>query len=256
MPIGNGVGSDRGGLPGTGMAVPGIPVAASAREIPYDFVATFTLRGVAGAQVQDVINISVDGSFVATSIGYSFLPALHPSRDRSDTLPPVNEGRRLARLRHEEIAKRKDPKGDASRGDDVPDDASLRSAQVRASSTSLRELLEMSFHLGDKEYAPFAMESMLHGLWRRSTGIDFLYGIIDSGTGRELQNQLIHNIAGLGSADGQRPFRSLAKPMLFLPRSSIRIEIVEQSQGPLYVGGRLYFVLHGYKLLASGAGGE
>jgi hypothetical protein len=67
----------------------------------------------------------------------------------------------------------------------------------------------------------------------RLCGIDFKHSIVDSGTGRELQNQPIHNIAGLGEATGDRPFRPLAKPMLFPPRSTIRIEVEEISEGPI-----------------------
>jgi hypothetical protein len=78
--------------------------------------------------------------------------------------------------------------------------------------------------------------------------------IVDSGSGRELQNQPIHNIAGLGESNGDRPFRPLAKPMIFMPRSTIRIEIEEISTGPLYEGAQLYFVLHGYKILGYGTG--
>ena len=40
--------------------------------------------------------------------------------------------------------------------------------------------------------------------------------------------------------------------MLFMPRSTIRIEIEEISEGPLYVGAQLYIVLHGYKMLGYG----
>ena len=39
-------------------------------------------------------------------------------------------------------------------------------------------------------------------------GIDFKYSIVDSGSGRELQNQPIHNIAGLGEATGETAFPS------------------------------------------------
>jgi hypothetical protein len=85
-------------------------------------------------------------------------------------------------------------------------------------------------------------------------GIQFKYSIVDSGSGRELQNQPIHNIAGLGESNGDRPFRPLAKPMIFMPRSTIRIEIEEISTGPLYEGAQLYFVLHGYKILGYGTG--
>jgi len=73
-------------------------------------------------------------------------------------------------------------------------------------------------------------------------GIDFKYSIVDSGTGRELQNQPIYNIAGLGKADGDRPFRPFPKPMMFLPRSTIRIEVEELSEGPFYKDGELQIV--------------
>jgi hypothetical protein len=90
-------------------------------------------------------------------------------------------------------------------------------------------------------------------LLRKCCGIEFKYSIVDSGTGRELQNHPIYNIAGLGSAAGERPFRSFPKPMVFLPRSTIRIEIEEVSRGPLFAGGELQIVLHGYKVLGASA---
>jgi len=150
----------------------GIPsgVAPSVKEIPYDYVARFSLTGVRGNRVQDVVNISVDGAFVAVTVGYSFIPPLAenvPSNDRA---------------------------------------------------------------------------------------IDFKYSITDSGSGRELQNRPIHNTAGLGEPNGLRPFRPLAKPMLFMPRSTIRFEIEEVSEGDQFVGAELYIVLHGYKMLGYGTG--
>ena len=120
--------------------------------------------------------------------------------------------------------------------------------------------------------------ALANSLLARLCGIDFKYSIIDSGSGRELQNRPIHNIAGLGEPNGNRPFRPLAKPQLFLPRSTIRIEIEEVSQGvtdqeqqnavqQLYsiygytdirtqarVGSELTIVLHGYKMLGYGTG--
>lgn len=78
--------------------------------------------------------------------------------------------------------------------------------------------------------------------------VSFLYSIDVVSTGRELQNKAIHNIAGLGIANGDRPFRSFAKPMLFEPRSSIRIQITEISGPP----GALFIVLQGYKMLGTG----
>jgi hypothetical protein len=148
------------------MAVP------TTKEIPYDYVAKFTLKGERANRVQDVVNISIEGAFVAVSIGYSFIP---PDR--------VVEG--------------------------------------------------TSFN---------------------SRAIDFKYSIVDSGSGRELQNRPIHNIAGLGEATGRRPFRPLAKPMLFMPRSTIRIEVEEISEETIHKNAELFIVLHGYKMLGYGTG--
>jgi hypothetical protein len=123
---------------------------------------------VKGNRVQDVVNISVDGAFVAVTVGYSFIP--------SKSLPSNNRA------------------------------------------------------------------------------IDFKYSIVDSSTGRELQNRPIHNIAGLGEPNGERPFRPLAKPMLFMPRSTIRLEVEEVSEDDLFIGAELYIVFHGYKMLGYGTG--
>jgi len=48
----------------------------------------------------------------------------------------------------------------------------------------------------------------------------------------------------LGIANGDRPFRSLAWPMHFLPRSTIRLRVEE-----VFGRGQLYIVFQGYKKL-------
>ena len=194
------------------------------KEIPYDYVARFVFQGRPGNRVQDVINISTDGAFVAVAIGYSFIPARLPEQ----IIPsPPSGGIGIFAL-----------------------------AQPIVDQPALAQCLVA-----------------------RLCGIDFKYSIIDSGSGRELQNRPIHNIAGLGEPNGNRPFRPLAKPQLFLPRSTIRIEVEEVSQGvtdleqqsagqqQLYsiygytdvttqtrVGSELFIVLHGYKMLGYGTG--
>ena len=80
-----------------------------------------------------------------------------------------------------------------------------------------------------------------------SEEVSFLYSIDVVSTGRELQSQPIHNIAGLGIANGDRPFRPFAKPVTLQPRSSVRIQIEELAARP----GTLYIVLHGYKVLGT-----
>ena len=76
----------------------------------------------------------------------------------------------------------------------------------------------------------------------------FLYSLDVTGTGREYQNRAIHNIAGLGIANGDRPFRPFARPVTFEPRSSIRFQVEEISGPP----GTLFIVLQGYKMLGTG----
>ena len=74
----------------------------------------------------------------------------------------------------------------------------------------------------------------------------FMLSIVDTGTGRELQNRPVHSLATLGRADGRRPFKMLPQPMVFLPRSTIRLQVEERTKG---VGGRLFITLQGYKVL-------
>ena len=198
----------------------------AAKEIPYDYVAKFTLLGTKrGNRVQDVINISVDGAFVAVAIGYSFIPATFtdvfaipvPNADATtlNTIFAVTITKLLDR--HVGVGTSNGPEADQ-----------------QATVNQLTSVIDFQC------------------LLRRLCGIDFKYSIVDSGTGRELQNQAIHNIAGLGEATGERPFRPLAKPVLFLPRSTIRIEVEEISVGPLYTNAELFIVLHGYKMLGYG----
>jgi hypothetical protein len=78
----------------------------------------------------------------------------------------------------------------------------------------------------------------------RPEDVTFRYALFDTGTGRELQNQRLANVAGLGIADGDRPFKKLARPMIFLPRSTVRIELDE-----VYGRGKLFIVFQGYQLL-------
>ncbi len=97
---------------------------------------------------------------------------------------------------------------------------------------------------------PFAAANQLFERLNRPEDVSFLYTIFDSGRGRELQNQPLHNIAGLGIADGDRPFKKLARSMIFHPRSTIRVRVEER-----FGRGTLFIVLQGYKILsAPGAG--
>jgi hypothetical protein len=191
-------------------------LAPTTKEIPYDYVATFTLEGKRGNRVQQVINISTEGAFVAVAIGYSFIPAKLPP---IPVTPPTTPGPTIFL----DLLPSSDPTLDwilKNIISPVQDDPRL----------------------------------LAQGLLMKLCGIDFKYSITDSGSGRELQNLAIHNIAGLGESNGERPFRPMAKPMIFMPRSTIRIEVEEISEGLLYTKAELYIVLHGYKMLGYGTG--
>ena len=179
-----------------------VAAAVGVKEIPYDYVATFKLTGKRGTRVQDVINISTEGTFVAVSVGSSFVPV----RDVLKTTPAPS-----------------------------PFKATIDALFPGSEDTVPR--------------ADTAFTTLVESLLLRFGGVQFLYTIVDSGSGRELQNKSVHSIAGFGTADGDRPFRPFARPVPFVPRSTIRIEIEELSAGPFFKDGTLYIVLHGYKRL-------
>lgn len=214
-------------------------VAPTTKEIPYDYVAKFTLQGRRGNRVQDVINISVEGVFVAVAIGYSFIPARLPN------LSGPNDQDRVAQILR--------VVGNIPTAQLFPALVDIPALFITIGNfLSTQQITNTAQFVGliQTLMDPFMV---LQCKLVRLCGIDFKYSIVDSATGRELQNQPIHNIAGLGKADGDRPFRPLAKPMLFLPRSTIRIEVEEVSEGNfLYKEAELFIALHGYKMLGYG----
>ncbi len=211
------------------------------KEIPYDYVAKFALQGKRGNRVQDVINISVEGAFVAVAIGYSFIPTLKV-QNGNVLEPPIEIGSATPFLENPLLP--------------------LIEPFVRASGTTNVPVPSDS---NTREFQQLQLIKLVSECFlMKLCGIHFKYSIVDSGSGRELQNQPIHNIAGLGESSGERPFRPFAKPMVFMPRSTIRIEVEEISEGPIYgyedpqtkqrIGAELYIVLHGYKMLGYGTG--
>jgi hypothetical protein len=205
--------------------------ASALKEIPYDYVAVFKLQGVKGNRVEDVINISIDGAFIATAVGYSFIPAVFPIKP----IPP----------------------------EPAPTVLAAKSSVTGMPNSIFKWVFANA--IDDQVLDPRQFLGDLAGcLVRSQCHIDFRYSIIDSATGRELQNRPIHNIAGLGEPNGERPFRPFARPVMFQPRSTIRIVVEEISQGVLFgypgpnngqrITSELNIVLHGYKLLGYGMG--
>ena len=140
---------------------------------------------------------------------------------------------------------------------------------VRPSTLTLRSVMDGLIGIGVNQTSGFRFSQRFDPIFRANTPLDqidpniiasafepacgaqevsFLYTIDVVSTGRELQNKPIHNIAGLGIANGDRPFRPFARPIAFEPRSVIRIQVEELSTLP----GTLYIVLQGYKTLGTG----
>ena len=142
-------------------------------------------------------------------------------------------------------------------------------SSIRPSNLTLRSIMDGLTGIGVGQTSGFRFSQRFDPIFRANTPLDqidpniiasafepacgaqevsFLYTIDVVSTGRELQNKPIHNIAGLGIANGDRPFRPFARPIAFEPRSVIRIQVEELSTLP----GTLYIVLQGYKTLGTG----
>lgn len=203
------------------------------RVIPYDYVAVFPLTGEVGNLVQDVINISVEGVFVAVSIGYG----LDEERAAALTLrdPPTFDPPSLGEITL----------------DNIPPDLLIEGFRINPQfaglalkNGQLNEQLPFSVAQG-----PTSNDPNKQGIFqrlKRTENFGFLLSLVDTATGRELQNEPVHSVATLGRADGQRPFKMLPQPMVFMPRSTIRLQIEERTAG---VTGRLFITIQGYKIL-------
>jgi hypothetical protein len=187
--------------------------------VPFDYVATFPLIGSPRNQIEAEIPVNVEGGFVTTSIGYglaveSLDVSILPLPTASFSLGDLTLSR-------------------------FPTSALQEGIRIRPAFLRIA--------LGGGGLATIGQPALVNRMFERLNrpeDVSFRYSIFDSGTGRELQNQPINNIAGLGIANGARPFKQLARPMLFLPRSTIRVTVEER------VGrGNLFIVFQGYKRL-------
>jgi hypothetical protein len=204
--------------------------------MPFDHAATFELKGIPGNIVQDVINISTDGIFVATGIGYGF----EEDRARLTPLKTIPTPFTASNVRLGDIPTpaliegfRLDPRSER---------LLLQDPEVGAGGR-IDPLRERRFSKAPLD--PSHSSNIIQRI-KPPEEISFLFSIVDSGTGRELQDEPIHNLASLGRSDGERPFRILAQPLTFQPRSTVRLQIIERSES---VQGTLFIVLYGYKIL-------
>jgi hypothetical protein len=194
------------------------PGNSPASIIPYDHAAKFELRGIPGNIVQDIINTGAEGVFVAVAIGYGFEEERGQPIEIAITPP------------------------------ETPGIIPLSRIPIEALITGFRLEPRLGPAFFPDQQIPPGFGSKLFQRVKAPEEINFLFSIVDSATGRELQDEPTHNIASLGTANGERPFRLLAQPLTFLPRSTIRLQIIERSEG---IKGTLFIVLYGYKILGA-----
>lgn len=203
------------------------------RVIPYDYVAEFPLTGKVGNLIQDVINISVEGVFVAVSIGYGLdelrAKPLKLMVDEGSGRIPANP-----------------PTLKEITLDNFPSDALLEGFKINPKFRAVAIHQDGPLEGQLNGNLPF---EVAQGIFQRLTQTDnfsFLISVVDTASGRELQNEPVYSVATLGRSDGQRPFKMLPQPMVFMPRSTLRLQIEERTAG---VEGKLFITIQGYKVL-------
>lgn len=244
------------------------------RQIPYDYSFVYRLvdpndpsRSFVNDTQSRSVTVSIEAPFTAVSISYALLvpdPDLRfgpgapsdleresdgggvvfasvaaPSPVRSIVPRTIRLGevlRSLARKLDEEV-----PPGKFEIGP--------KTARILASGIRLSPELAQRFLLsdGEEELAVEDLEELFQPAGIVPERVQFLYALHDEGTGRAFQSEPVFNVAGLGIANGDRPFRYFAAPITFMPRTTIRLDVTPKSE----FHGELHVVLHGYKVLGA-----
>jgi hypothetical protein len=212
------------------------------KSIPFDQSFQISLSGIRGTKHQATVTVSIEAAFTVVSIGYGVVPEVSPIFFGFD---PARGAKTLNTISLGDLAS--EAAKAVGNAPDVSNSVPVLETIFR-NGIKLNEQLLQKALFADGNAALDA--STLGRLFQLASAppperIHFLYGLSDGGSGREFQNDEVLNIAGLGSADGKRPFRYFAKPMVFLPRTTIRLNITEVSE----VRGELHVCLHGFKVL-------
>lgn len=228
-----------------------MPAPAARRTIPFDTAFRYDLTGERGHVLRQIVTVSIEATFVAVSIGYGVVPKVAsltfgpappttgpvsrlPSSIRAINFGSLLDGLAIALDDHL-------PKGQIG-----PRVAAVLTSGLRLNPTFAAQAL---LGAGQATLDPGALGRVFQAVAAPTDRVQFRYALFDDATGREFQSEPILNIAGLGIADGDRPFRHFAQPITFAPRSTIRLEITEESE----FEGELHVSLQGYKILG-GAG--
>ncbi len=213
------------------------------RGIPFDYAFRYQLDGKPGNVINSIVTVSIEATFTAVSIGYGVIPRVQPiifgppSQDIPSDGDPF-----LTDITLGAILRALDPKLVATSRtlSKEPGPEAVFKNGIKLNPAVAEFALQGGGTIGLKDDI---LTNLFQVVGSPSELIQFKYAIFDEGSGREFQSEPILNIAGLGSAGGERPFRYFAQPITFRPRSTIRMEVTEVSD----FQGELHVSLHGYK---------
>ncbi len=220
--------------------LPAVGGAPERRGIPFDYAFRYQLAGKPDNVINSIVTISVEATFTAVSVGYGVVPEVTPI-----IFGPENEGDgiSLRNVRVSDIFEALKPKlsvGSFLSKESGPEAVFKNGIKLNPAVAEVALQEE-----GDLPLSNDVLARLFQAVGSPTQQLLFKYALFDEGSGREFQSEPILNIAGLGSAGGERPFRYFAQPIVFRPRSTIRMEVTEVSD----FKGDLHVSLHGYKVL-------
>jgi hypothetical protein len=235
---------------------------AARKTIPFDVAFRFDLTGRPQQVHRKIVTISVEATFVAVSIGYGVVPEVSAITfgPQVAVRPGVANGAAafaaLARAPRAVVTIRDVPFGAVIDGlselldDELPGgEIGPKVAAVLGGGLKVNPAFASHVLGRDAQLDGEMIRKLFTAVAAPADRVQFHYALFDDASGREFQSAPILNTAGLGAANGDRPFRYFARPIVFAPKSTIRLEIIEASE----FRGALHVSLQGYKVLG-GAG--
>lgn len=234
--------------------------ASDRRTVPFDHAFRFDLTGVPDTSHVGTIEVSVEATYHAVSIGYGVVPDVTPITfgpapadlvTGSGPILTVAEGPppSLANLSFGKILGLLAGGLGESNNKRFSGVGPLTARALRSGFRLNPQFADAVFVGSAQAINPSVLAQVFQVVPPPAKEVRFTYALSDKASGREFQSEPILNLAGLGAADGNRPARYFARPIEFPPRSLIRIEIVEKSD----FRGELHISLQGFKVLG-GAG--
>jgi hypothetical protein len=225
------------------------PAFTPRRTVPFEYAFRYDLTGRRDNVLNRTVTVSIEATFVAVSIGYGLVPKVTALTFGPKLSAPIilvtTPGKRFT-LR--------DVIGPLLDGLDakLPETSRLLKGETGAEAVLKNgfklnpDVVELALQNGGNiPLDASVLENLLQVVAAPPENIQFLYSLFDEGSGREFQSEPILSTAGLGISNGDRPFRYFAKPIIFAPQSTIRLEVREVSD----FQGELHVALHGYKVL-------